>query len=628
MTPFAQPGTGRRYQVRRPVGQGGFGTVYLADMLGDNGFVRPVALKVLNRDVAASGEVARRFRDEARVLGLLRHRAIVQVDGLVYLGERQALVMEYIDGADLGRMMALGRIPTGPALEIACEVANALDIAVHMTGPDGRALGLLHRDVKPSNIRLTPAGEVKVLDFGVARAQFDEREAITRSYLLGSNGYMGPERFEGEDGPPTDIYSLGVVLLEMLTGTTFGSTSIRPEKLAARVDEALASVGDIPGPVQDLVRQMMRFEPGERPTAGEVERQSWELHRDLKLGRLRDWARSSVSEAAAKAVKVGVDDLSGKVLEETAGLTPVPGSPEPSRAAPIDPATLDPGDVDSMDTAMVGQSTKIVPLGQTTRTVPVLPIPNTAPTKLAPSDVPTRQVPVGEPTESPNLPLADMPVGDDDPADEWDDEQPTVVAPVKGATPRPVASGTPNLAVSNAPLSFVAPPPVPPVSEQRPHERTPRPRPRPRPVPVVTESNVTARLVGVGTGLGVCLALVVGGFLFLSKPPPTVQKKLPEVEVEVEAPAPDRPEKVVYEGAMPTDTQGAVVVAGDAPAVRLVASNGQRHRGGLLDPGTYLVSVDFGFGQTMADRFELKPRDRVIVDCSVAARACSVFLDE
>ena len=103
---------------------------------------------------------------------------------------------------------------------------------------------------------------------------------------------------------------------------------------------------------------------------------------------------------------------------------------------------------------------------------------------LAPSDVPTRQVPVGELTESPNLPLADMPYDDEHPVDEWDDEQPTVVAAVKGATPRPDASKTPNLAVSNTPLSFVAPPPVPPVSEQRPPERTPRPRPRPRPVPV------------------------------------------------------------------------------------------------------------------------------------------------
>ncbi|HCH62158.1 MAG TPA: hypothetical protein DFR83_05090, partial [Deltaproteobacteria bacterium] len=526
MTLFAQPAMGRRYQVRRPVGQGGFGTVYLADMLGDNGFVRAVALKVLNRDVAASGEVARRFRDEARVLGLLRHRAIVQVDGLVYLGDRQALVMEYIDGADLGRLMALGRIPPGPALEIVGEVANALDIAFHMNGPDGRELGLLHRDVKPSNIRLTPAGEVKVLDFGVARAQFEEREAITRSYLLGSNGYMGPERFEGEDGPPTDIYSLGVVLLEMLTGATFGSTSIRPQKLSARVEDALEAVGDVPGPVAKLVRQMMLFEPEERPTAADVERQAWELHRALQLGRLRDWARSAVPEAAAKPVPVGADDLSGKVLEEsTGGATPAPMRDLAESPRAVDAPVADPSDVSAMVTSMV---------------------------------------------EAPRLPLVETVLNNRPPADEWDDEQPTVVSAVRGASSASGRGGTPNLAVSNAPMSFVPPPPVVPVSEHRAHERTPRPRPRPLPVPEVPQSNTMSRLVAVGTALGVILAGGIGLFLFAIQPPPTVQKKVPVVKVE--APPSEEPEKPMYDGAMPTSTQGAVVVAGDAPVVRIVAA--------------------------------------------------------
>ena len=216
---YASPG--RRYKVHRPIGRGGFGTVYLADMLGDDGFVRAVALKVLNSNVNDTAEVARRFRDEARVLGLLRHRAIVHVDGLVYLGERQALVMEYIDGADLGRIMKLGPIAPGPAVEIVGEVANALDVAVHTSGPDGRPLGLLHRDVKPSNVRITPAGEVKVLDFGLATVDDEDRMHLTTpGAMLGTVAYMAPEQMEGarQVDHRADIYSLGAVLIESVGG--------------------------------------------------------------------------------------------------------------------------------------------------------------------------------------------------------------------------------------------------------------------------------------------------------------------------------------------------------------------------------------------------------------------------
>jgi serine/threonine protein kinase len=595
MTLYASPGPGRRYQVHRPVGQGGFGTVYLADMLGDNGFVRAVALKVLNRNVAASGEIARRFRDEARVLGLLRHRAIVQVDGLVYLGDRQALVMEYIDGADLGRLMALGPMPVGPSLEVVGEVANALDVAFHQPGPDGRPLGLLHRDVKPSNIRLTPAGEVKVLDFGVARAEFTEREAVTKSYLLGSNGYMAPERFEGEDGSPSDIYSLGVVLLEMLTGGSFGSTSIRPQKLLDRIDTALEEAGGFQAQVADLVRAMMSFEPSDRPTAGEVERRAWELHRALQLERLRDWARTTVAEAAAKPVPPTADDLSGQMLKETVSSATLIEKPPLER--PPDPSEP--------------------PLHK--------PFPMSSVSAV-----------LEEPTESPNLPLVDDfslggspvddPPVDDFPVDEWDDEQPTVVEVTRGIGRRPKQLGAPNLAASATPVSFVPPPPIPPVAESRSIERSPRPRPRPLPRTTEAEPSITPRLVGVGTAVGVGLAVMAGAALFLSQQSALQLDETPAVEAQ--ASLDETPTKVVYEGVMPTATEGAVVMAGDVSAVRLVASNGQRHRGGLLAPGTYLVSVDFGEGARMADRFELAAGERIIVDCSVSAQACSVFRDE
>jgi len=608
MTPNAYASPGRRYKVHRAIGRGGFGTVYRAEMLGDDGFVRAVALKVLNASVGETAEVARRFRDEARVLGLLRHRAIVHVDGLVYLGDRQALVMEYIDGADLGRIMKLGPIAPGPAVEIIGEVANALDVAYHTPGPDGRPLGLLHRDVKPSNVRITPVGEVKVLDFGVARADFSEREAFTKSYLLGSDGYMGPERFEGEDGPATDVYSLGVVLLEMLTGKAFGPTSIRPSKLAARVDAAILAAGGFHPPLEDLVRQMISFEPHDRPSAAAVERRAWDLRRDLEGERLRDWARPNVAEAAAKPVKVAQDDLSGQILVESKGDTPAPGRPK----APVQ------------------------------KVMPPAPFQNVS-----------RQVL----------------------EDEWADELPTVVvevvqqAPPKKATlgprssfdrpvlasvaasgsgassagksaPSPLPPSVPDPVASDARLPSVdqvlprsdslvsSYPRVAPRSSKAHHSDTAsgvRRRPRASSASA-TESQPQGEsgLIWVAAVVGAAAAVMVGVIVLWS----LSDADLVPVDEVVETPAPLdlSPVPPSFVGSAPTDTKGSVSITGDARSVRLVSVKGRRHAGGLLNPGTYIVSADFGQGAKMSDRFDLEVGQRVTVECSHAARACSTYV--
>ena len=102
---------GRRYQILGVIGKGGFGTVYKAQLLGEGGFKRTVALKVLNADMREMEDVASRLRDEARLLGLLRHRAILGVDGLVRLNGRWTVVMEFIDGADLGRVTRTSLLP-------------------------------------------------------------------------------------------------------------------------------------------------------------------------------------------------------------------------------------------------------------------------------------------------------------------------------------------------------------------------------------------------------------------------------------------------------------------------------------------------------------------------------------
>ena len=265
----------RRFEVKALLGEGGFGCVYLADMVSAGGFRKEVALKVLRSEVTASSEAEVRLRDEARLLGLLRHRNIVAVDDLVRFPEGWGVVMEYVPGVDLGVFVTHLRregqsIPPRAALDLVRAVAKALEIAYQHPKADGEPLRAIHRDIKPGNIRITPDGEVKVLDFGIARANFDEREAVTGDARFGSLAYMSPERVLGDpEGPAGDVYALGVVLWESLVGRQRGRAKLRPVDHDAQVEEMLADPA-VPDGLKRLIHDMVAYEAQDRPSAAEV----------------------------------------------------------------------------------------------------------------------------------------------------------------------------------------------------------------------------------------------------------------------------------------------------------------------------------------------------------------------
>ncbi len=302
--------------------------VYRAAMLGSDGFEKPVAIKLLRLgggDGRLAEEAQQRFRDEARLLGLLRHRAIVQVDGLVRIGGHQAVVMEYLEGVSLRALVKRAPIPEGPAFEIVAEVAAALEAAWHRPGPAGRPLNVCHRDLKPANLQLSADGELKVLDFGIARADFQAREAETRSLAMGSVEYMSPSRLDfDDDGAAGDIYSLGCVLYEMLVGEAFGRTSANPKSHAARFE---ANIGRVPEGAREMIARMLAFDATERPGAREVERKCLEMSRAEPL-RLRDWAADAVPDCFG-ATKVANGSWTGKLLaEDSEDQEPVVAEPE------------------------------------------------------------------------------------------------------------------------------------------------------------------------------------------------------------------------------------------------------------------------------------------------------------
>ncbi len=326
--PIGSDPIGRKYKVRGVLGRGAFGTVYRADQLGAEDFARPVALKVLN-DGGATADIAERLREEARLLGLLRHRSIVKVDGLVALDGRWTIVMEFIDGVDLRRLVQGGPIPAGPAIEIIGEVAAALHVAQTQPNDQGEPLGLMHRDIKPSNILLTRHGEVKVVDFGVARANYASRKAKTvDNVTFGSPGYLAPERMMAEELPAGDVYSLGVVLHDLLGDEPFPGGDLRKEKHRAIVDAALAKLPELPEGVESLLRELLAYRASDRPTARVLERRCLDLRKELDGPWLRDWAEEEVQHVPS-TVAVG-HDFSQSLLFEKQGVGNANATLDPS----------------------------------------------------------------------------------------------------------------------------------------------------------------------------------------------------------------------------------------------------------------------------------------------------------
>ncbi len=195
-------------RIVREIGRGGMGVVYEAFQ---EELDRPVAVKALDMKLARSKEIVERFRREGRAYAKLRHEAIVQVHDLVDKDDGLYLVTEFVDGADLARVLHKGgALPADCVAVVGARIADALDY-VHYNA-------LLHRDVKPANVMASRDGEVKLMDFGIAKGEADM--SLTRAgMLIGSPSYMAPEVLAGEEaGPPADVWALGVTLYELLTG--------------------------------------------------------------------------------------------------------------------------------------------------------------------------------------------------------------------------------------------------------------------------------------------------------------------------------------------------------------------------------------------------------------------------
>jgi serine/threonine-protein kinase len=311
---MAELGTllGGRYRLDQVLGQGGMATIFGAT---DSKLGREVAVKVLRPEFGADEQFVERFEHEAQAAASLRHPNIVQVHDYGTDPAGPYIVMEHVSGGDLSSALGKkGYLPPTAVANIGQQVADALEAA--------HARGLVHRDIKPSNILLSPDGRVQVADFGIAQAAAGSPVTAT-GITLGSVLYFSPEQARGDTATAaSDIYSLGLVMYEMLTGQRAFSgdspAAVAVARLSGGVPSPMAVRAEVPPALDAIVRWCLSVDPAARPTAAEL---------SAALTRFR-------TDPAGAAAAAAVAGAAAATVPATAGaIPPPPPVPPPTQTA-------------------------------------------------------------------------------------------------------------------------------------------------------------------------------------------------------------------------------------------------------------------------------------------------------
>jgi predicted Ser/Thr protein kinase len=237
------------YVIQRELGRGGMGVVYLAQ---DVRLARTVAIKALSPVYSQSPSVRQRLLNEAKMVAALSHPGIATVYALEEIDGELYMACEYVPGAPLRALVESGPLPIVDVIDIGLQLARAL--------AEAHTKGIVHRDIKPENVIKTPSGVIKVLDFGLARAEYAQSGLTEPGTVVGTPAYLAPEQALGQNTDfRTDIFALGLLLYELASGTNpFAAGSI-PATIARIVDEDPPLLSDVqPGSVPELDRIIER----------------------------------------------------------------------------------------------------------------------------------------------------------------------------------------------------------------------------------------------------------------------------------------------------------------------------------------------------------------------------------
>jgi serine/threonine-protein kinase len=348
------------YRVTERLESGGMAEVFRGESTSLAGFKRQVAIKRVLPHLASNEKFIRMFLDEARLSARLTHANIVQVFDIGHVENTYFIVMEYIDGVTLKAIVEYLRTRKQPfpiplACHITMKVCEGLEYAHGATDSDGKLLGIVHRDISPPNVLISRKGEVKIVDFGLAKAAHSV-EKTEPGVVKGKFSYLAPETASGEEaGPQADIYAVGIMLWEMLAGRKLfqGETDYQTVKLVqAGVVPSIRSINAaVPEELERILRKALARSRAERYQS--AQQMGEELTEFLLLHRLKatayDLARlvgdvlaeRASSRQANRGESTVIDQL---IQEEMLRFTSLgEATHSPNGAAAVTPDTLDEG---------------------------------------------------------------------------------------------------------------------------------------------------------------------------------------------------------------------------------------------------------------------------------------------
>ncbi len=505
------PTTFGKYRVLDRIAVGGMAEIYKARLEGIGGFSRTYAIKVIRPELSSRPEFVEMLLDEARIAGLLSHANIVQIADLGQIDQTWYIAMELVEGADLGKVLKRckergGPMPLAHALYVVGEVLKALDYAHTRTVlREGRLvpLSIVHRDVTPPNVLLSHQGEVKLTDFGIARASVKVMETVS-GVIKGRFDYLSPEQAAGTPlDPRSDLFTVGVLLYEMVTGT-------HPFRRKREVDtvqairtadhrRAAALVPSLPPEVDALIEKALSLRATDRFPSAAAMREALDRH----LHGTRQVASSTAFSGWLRGLLTDLVPGDPKALADAETRPrPIPGTENADRPTQLAPPP-------------VATDTSLARLDTTVRRRPPLdpallrgmPLPGALPSSALPAVGPVVAPPPAVPPPPPAPPDEETfirpglrvldPAASLDAPGEWGDAPTRIRAPAPSAAPNLAAPSAvapapapkpPPPAPKPAPQAAAAPPPAPRIAAPAVPPR-PAARPAPPPPPIDDDSD-------------------------------------------------------------------------------------------------------------------------------------------